>query len=743
MRFGSISRHRRGEKSFVSPLARLAGLCRSLALRCGAVALAGCSAWAGSAEEYSSGDLVLGFEAREDGLSLTRLYDQFERRELLATNTPALFQLVLRRAGGTNALTVDATRGWRSATLRRTRRGFEARWDDPRQGGLGGIAVVATAVADARSSAWRWRLRVENTNTDWSVWRATFPQVALASLGKYAGVFYPRGAGEVQSGLWDRRLRIQNTYPNGWCSMQFVAAFTDAVNPAGLYLGLHDPWGSVKDIGVESDPVGRTVRFWFDHPAEDMGVAGNEFDLSGEAVWQLLRGDWFDAALIYKSWAKREAHWWPRKAGARLDTPAWMRGLNAWAQTGGPVSECVTNVLRFREFLGEPVGFHWYNWHQIPFDNDYPHYFPAKPDFAAGVETLEKAGVHVMPYINGRLWDTHDRGAEDYEFSRLALPATAKRPDGQPFVETYSSRETNGQKVALAVMCPTTRLWQETVQGIVLRLLDEYGASGVYIDQITAASPALCMDALHRHPLGGGHWWNEGYWRMLEAMRQSMPAGTMLTSECNSEPFLRWLDGYLTWHWQFEGQVPAFPAVYGGTIQMFGRAYRGGPTKNLALRMKAAQQLVFGEQLGWLDPGIINEPENAMFFRDMVRRRAQFNRYFTTGEMARPPRFTTPTPKVKADWQWSGEWWVTTDAVLTGAWQIPAEKRMVLLFINVSDEQVKTSWRFDPPAYGLRSGRFRLQTNPGGPGEPARLTAPFTQELILEGRKSQAWELSW
>ena len=107
-----------------------------------------------------------------------------------------------------------------------------------------------------------------------------------------------------------------------------------------------------------------------------------------------------------------------------------------------------------------------------------------------------------MPYINGRLWDTLDRGDEDATFTSLALPAATKQEDGQPFVEIYGSKETNGEPVRLAVMCPTTRLWPDKVQAIVLRLLREEGTRGVYIDQIAAAPPTLCMDATHGHPLG-------------------------------------------------------------------------------------------------------------------------------------------------------------------------------------------------------------------------------------------------
>jgi hypothetical protein len=99
-----------------------------------------------------------------------------------------------------------------------------------------------------------------------------------------------------------------------------------------------------------------------------------------------------------------------------------MRELCVWAVGGGAPKECVPIVKEFAKFMGVPVGFHWYNWHQIPFDNDYPHYFPTKEGFAEGVRELQQSGVFVMPYINGRLWDTRDKGTEDWQFSKVALP---------------------------------------------------------------------------------------------------------------------------------------------------------------------------------------------------------------------------------------------------------------------------------------------------------------------------------
>jgi hypothetical protein len=191
--------------------------------------------------------------------------------------------------------------------------------------------------------------------------------------------------------------------------------------------------------------------------------------------------------------------------------------------------------------------------------------------------------------------------------------------------------------------------------------------------------------------------------------------------------------------------VPAFPAVYGGAIQMFGRAYRGGDNKDLALRMKAGQQLVFGEQLGWLDPGVVKEKENAEFFRQMVGLRAEFSRYFSAGEMACPPKLLGPIPTACADGQWSGQWWVTTDAVLTGARELPKEKRIVLLFVNVSDESVPAQVQFNAAANGIRVNVIRAQraSADGSKTDWQSWPSSFDRSITLPPRQAEAWELRW
>ena len=80
--------------------------------------------------------------------------------------------------------------------------------------------------------------------------------------------------------------------------------------------------------------------------------------------------------------------------------------------------------------------------------------------------------------------------------------------------------------------------------------------------------------------------------------------------------------------------------------------------------------------------------------------------YFARGEMARPPKLIGNIPTVRADWQWGGSAWVTTDAVLTGAWHLPGENRLVLILANVSDEAVSAG--VDIRTWALRTRSVKM-----------------------------------
>jgi hypothetical protein len=630
-----------------------------------------------------------------------------------APPTVPLFSLTistLPEEGAPETLTLDATTGWKetSITAGPDPKSTGLSWSEPNDDRLQGLTVRVQIQSRPEESALAWSIAVQNDNPNLTLREVVFPNVAVQRPDPHRFIFFPRGPGTAKSAVASA-FHDQGPYPNGWTTMQFMAVYGAGADD-GFYLGMHDPWGSLKHLHAQSLPDTQSAAFSIRHPVPDMSRGGNDFQLPGQAVWRTFQGDWFDASLIYRTWVEAEAKWWPAKENAnRQDTPEWMRTLPVWLRSSGKAETVVPQALDFAREMGLPTGLHWYNWHQIAFDDDYPHYFPAHDDFEAGVAELQRNGVFVMPYINGRLWDTRDHGLEDKAFSTVALPATARQESGEPYIETYNSKEPDGSPVRLAPMCPTTPVWQSKVAEIVHELTRQCGVKGVYIDQIAAAKPMPCFDPSHGHPLGGGHWWNEGYWHMLDNIHAAIPHDAMLTSECNAEPFLRWFDGYLSWHWQFQDQVPAFSAIYGGTIQLFGRAYRGGTTRDLALRMKAGQQLVFGEQIGWITPDILESTNGMPFLKRMANLRWKLSPYFHQGRMERPPILQGEVPNVTADWQWSGEWPVTIAAIQTGAWRIPHENRLALVFVNVDKKPHAATFDLDLIDYGLSGEHFAVE----------------------------------
>ncbi|HOD82046.1 MAG: hypothetical protein BWX88_00784 [Planctomycetes bacterium ADurb.Bin126] len=693
----------------------------------------------------------------DHGLALQSLYDLKTKQELLSDRSPPLLEITLRQLSTGKRVHLTSQGGWEKIEVFSHEESVESKtqpikWTDlvanftePIEAKASGLGVQLT-VSDWGNEALSAWVHVYDLDLDWSVQDVVFPQVALRATSDEMASLFPRGPGEVRRGVWKDDFQFKGRYPSGWTAMQFLACYDEKVG-TGLYVGLLEQQATTKEIRLLGRAEPRDVLLAFAHPAPNPGE--RQFGLGTPPAWlRLVRGDWYDAAVMHRRGVREVADWFPDLPG-RPDTPAWMRELPAWVCTGGDPAAVVERMKGFQKWLGVPVGIHWYSWHRNPFDNDYPHYLPPREGFAQAVRELQRHNVRVMPYINGRLWDTRDKGTEDAEFTRTALPAATKDEHGKPFTEVYGSKESDGSPVRLAVMCPHTKLWQEKVKSIVLSLMNEHGVDGVYIDQVAAAAPVLCMDASHGHPLGGGCWWQQGYAKMLSELRAAMPKDKMLTTECNADPYVRWFDGYLTWHWQHDGQVPAFPAVYGGTLQMFGRAFRGGDSQDLAMRMKVGQQLVFGEQIGWGDAEQIRRQPSAEFFRDVVHLRWQLRRYFYAGQMRRPPRLDPAPPKVTADWGWSGVWPVTTDAVQTGAWIIADKTRLVLLFANVSDNAVNARIKLDLRAAGLTGEKLHVQViRPSAPdattqpGEVFDTPPMLDRPVILPPKIALSWEIS-
>ena len=216
-------------------------------------------------------------------------------------------------------------------------------------------------------------------------------------------------------------------------------------------------------------------------------------------------------------------------------------------------------------------------------------------------------------------------------FTSTALPNCTKKRDGKPFLEVYPT-----SNIELAIMCPSTALWQETVKNLVDKLTNECGVDGVYLDQIGAARAYPCEDRTHSHRPGGGSWWIESYRNLLDHAHRTLPEGGFFSTECTSDPYMKDVQAYLSWIWIKNDQVPAFMVIYNDYVTVFGRCYDYAPDA-AGQDILAAQSLTFGEQMGWIKPEVYKTLEHKAFYRKCVQARESLGSFFYDGRLLRSP----------------------------------------------------------------------------------------------------------
>ncbi len=653
----------------------------------------------------TNGTIGVGFVADKARLRLSAVYNGITQSEMLsAQGDLALWEVEFRNAEG-EAFVLTPLNAGREATfkcevapdgssaeLRVLTEGAPV-GDDRATADVEATVRMAGKGAEAATQGLSlWRIKVVNRSDAWGVWEVRFPQIQPAGEG---GVMaYPSG--------WGVSMPVSSVfnfgaiYPSGSCAMQFGSFNAGA---GGLYYAAHDGGARTKKLAFSSKGDGGSdMRMSLGQYPEGMGTPGKNYEQPFDAVIGVYRGGWFEASKIYRAWALKQKWCSKGRIADRRDVAEPIKKVALWAMSGGEAAKTIPGLTGFKERFGVPLATHWYNWHMIPFDHTYPEYFPPKPGFKEGVETAKKAGVLVMPYINGRLWDV-----EIPSFPREAMRYATRDAKGSAYIEQY------GSKRMLAPMCPWTKFWQDKVGEIVWRLVDEFGVNGVYTDQVAAAAPRFCMDATHGHPLGGGEWWVQGYDKMLEPMRARMKAkhpDSFLTTESNAEPYIQHYDAYLMCNSTQGNLIPLFTSVYSDMILTFGRyTFESDAQDENAFYMKEGELFIFGGQLGWLGYFPADEKYKAHgdYLKALSECRERAQKWMALGEMLRPLEYKGEMPSVAGQWTvWRAKQRVELPAVMNSVWRAP-DGTIGIALTNMSAKAVKARFEFKGAEYGLKS----------------------------------------
>lgn len=583
-------------------------------------------------------------------------------------------------------------------------------------------AVVTMTVRCPKSSPLSyWSLQV-NLPKGWQMARADFPVIPNIKLQPNLKVAVTAGWGLEYDVKPD--LKYDSTYPSCTSIMQFLAFYNQG---KGLYIGTHDPQGNHKYYNVQAGKD--NVSFFCLNWPGNTDKTGGVYKVPYEAVLGVFDGSYYEAAQIYRDFSFKTA--WGKLPISKREMPQWVKDNDLWFMMESlPVSEYGIGK-KLVDYFGMPFGFHWYRWFQIPHDIFYPDYFPPKPGFAGGVKELQALGIRVMPYINGRLSDEKSKTwpAENLE------KATCKY-DGKPIQEVYIPN------VPLDIMCPYTEQWQKKIADVADTIANVYGTDGVYIDQICAAAAVRCFDPTHGHPVGGGHFWVDGYRKMMDEVRSRIPKDKILTTEENIECFIDKFDLQLLVNTPINTArpIPLYPAVYSGRSMAFGFQYDlwRDSASHTPVRAKQARAFVWGSQIGWVHADRLMEPASAKeaeYLRNMARCRRFGHQYVVSGRFLGMLDIAGSNPIINYETSDTAGKMIpqSTPTIFASAW-LAEDGSLGVLLTNISDDEHEISITLPLAKAGMRAGDHTIKTfGPEGLISTERSSAAV-QKIKLAGR---------
>lgn len=331
----------------------------------------------------------------------------------------------------------------------------------------------------------------------------TYPVIQPQPLEDPDRLLFPAHSGWlVDSPL---ETRSEGIYPDGYggCSVQVMAYYTEGVG--GFAIACHDPHVTHKNLLFCAEEL--SIR----HDAWDLR-RGRDLDLGYPVVITALeRGDWYEAADAYATWAET-APWssnGPNVERVGHSRPRWLYedvGLSVW---GGSSSLDWADRYRFlADAAGTPL-------HIVPgwdWPRTRPHsvgeegWFPAN-FHPANLEAWD--GHHVTPYLNDLFVSQQAEGFLKewepnliYPYKFFPFMVFSERRPGFD-----DAKDSEGDPRVLTdvdfFVCPCTTRQREFHAWRDERLVGDHDLDGVFYD-ISSGNPfaARCLRTRHGHTPG-------------------------------------------------------------------------------------------------------------------------------------------------------------------------------------------------------------------------------------------------
>ncbi|MGM0529106.1 MAG: DUF6259 domain-containing protein [Bacteroidota bacterium] len=588
-------------------------------------------------------------------------------------------------------------------------------WNDLRfweQDSIVSIQVMIELQED--NSIAEWRIFVQNLSDYWGLWEVACPSVnGFPRAGVYDVAMPVTGSGGHLIKKWDRSLK--NRSPSGFFPMQFMS-LNNGSN--GVYFSSMDGESRAKDFYVDSQKEQLSlIRY-----PENMNMAGSDMPDYYAVAFGPYQGGWLEAAQRYRCWALDQV--WTSKGtiSKRADFPEaatniglWIRDSwvwdkppeqrertpDKWMKESRDPHEMNKIFLEVMKKLDVPIALHWYNWHHVLFDNEYPHYLPALPGFKERVKELIDAGAIIVPYINGLSADSKISDWDKFD------PHAIKDESGglhQHFYWDGAGR--------LTPMCPNQVYWHDEITSLVDSIINCYGVNGIYIDEVSCNSHELCFNKNHRHTMGGGRYWADGwrdFYRKVLNVAHRNGRDIVITSESANEIFYDLVTANLFTGRPTDYEIPMLQVVYSGYTLFYGSSCDFKKSDRF-FNFWVGQGFINGVQIGWMNFDLFKEPQykkKVDFFKQCGKYRMVTQKFHTFGRLLRPVYPENKIPVFEEEFRGGGTHTGTVPSVEARLWQAE-DGHLAVFIVNYVNSKISFSYSIDLSRYGLKADRYQL-----------------------------------
>lgn len=585
-----------------------------------------------------------------------------------------------RKADGSiDKVRVDNRAPALSRRIEKTDKVWKFIWEGLDVGTEKGVVDVVASVRLIGRNASSWELEVKNRSKAWGLFETIYPYLREVVGEGEADVMLPGrflGARLLRKHFSEMYVPVEDINYS-WYPM--VAAFMKG--EAGLFVSAFDGHGRIK-----------RMRFLKNHdmafvtPVENAGIPGKAAEGPRyPVVIAAYRGDWCEAAKIYRKWALRQK--WCKKGPIvkRQDYPRRVAECHGWlmAELEAPgVSNFVTKVRK--RFPDVKFGCEWTKWGNQPFDTNYPEMLPSRLGVDKVMEYGTKAGLPLMPYTNGRLWDTEQAS---WFYARKDCTMAE---NGELNIERY------GRDRSFGVMCPATKGWQDCFSDYMIRLCEKIKCGLVYIDQVGCSRPKLCFDPSHGHALGGGTWWVDGNHEIMGRIHDRLSAnGVPITSEGANECYIDVIDGHELACRPEAEDIPFYTYVYGGYSTYFASEL-DMKTEFIPFWAIYARATAWGVASGLSYSWPLNHGKERFgeAFAACARFREEAKEFLAYGHFTGDIKFDVPPKTFHTTWPNRNGKFLSGDfpEVLGAAWQNADDSRRAAVLANLTDREQEVSF---------------------------------------------------